>query len=267
MTSQISISNYQYKTWKEKYPDHEVNLKKLHIDSQWKDFFSNVKKDEQFNKIEEHIKKSLDVTDGKIKIYPYPDLVFSSLNMTPLNEIKVVIIGQDPYHKNECHGSTVIPQAMGLSFSVPVGIKIPSSLNNIYKNMLEYGHLDKMPTHGNLESWAKQGVLLLNTAFTVQHGFPNSHAKYWKWLTDALIGYISDNTDNVVFVLWGRPAYGKSYLIDKKRHKIIVSSHPSGLSCHKTMGDFPSFKETNHFKIINKYLERHGKNKINWKNI
>ncbi len=260
----ISVDNYEYDSWLEKFPNYKVNLKNLYIHPDWNDFFKSTFKDERFERIENHLSHCLKVTDGKIKIYPYPDLVFSALNATPLDSIKVVILGQDPYHKNESHTNIIIPQAMGMSFSVPVGIKIPSSLRNIYKNMVNFNHQIEMPSHGNLESWAYQGVLMLNTAFTVQHGCPNSHHKYWNWLTDNLIKYISKHTNNTIFVLWGRPAYEKSKFIDQKKHKIIISSHPSGYSCHNKMGNHSAFNDQDHFRLINKYLKKTKKDEIFW---
>ena len=131
--------------------------------------------------------------------------------------------------------------------------------------MKNYGHIEEIPKHGNLESWAKQGVLLLNTSLTVQHGYPNSHTMKWEKFTDAVIKYISDNKDKVVFVLWGSPALQKLTLIDKdKKHKIIVSSHPSGLSCHKPLRQYPAFMNYDHFGEINDYLKENKKKTIKW---
>jgi uracil-DNA glycosylase len=108
-----------------------------------------------------------------------------------------------------------------------------------------------MPKHGNLQSWANQGVLLINTSLTVQHGYPNGHAENWTWMTDIIIKYISDKTNHVVFVLWGSPAYSKRNLIDTSKHLIVASSHPSGLSYNNKMQDRPAFKNQDHFKLIN----------------
>jgi uracil-DNA glycosylase len=262
--SLTSASNYKYNTWGESFPNNKVDLKKLYIHSDWEDFFDTVKKDKRFQTLEDFLSKCLDVTDNKVKIYPYPDLVFAAFNSTPLKQLKVVIIGQDPYHNSELVNNKLVPQAMGMSFSVPVGIKIPSSLKNIYKNLKEYNHVAKIPTHGNLESWTYQGVFMINTALTVQHGYPNSQAKYWTWMTDLLIKYISDNTFNTVFLLWGRPAYNKVKFIDKQRHKVITSSHPSGLSYAKPMGEHSAFKDQDHFKLVNKYLKSKNKGIIVW---
>lgn len=260
----ISTKNYKYESWSEKFKDNNVSLRKLYIHPDWEDFFKRAKKDKRFKEIEDFLSHCLNVTQRKIKIYPYPDLVFSSFNSTPLKELKVVILGQDPYHQNETHNESIIPQAMGMSFSVPVGMEIPSSLKNIYKNLLEYKHISSMPNHGNLESWTYQGVLMINSALTVQHGYPKGHLDKWSWMTDMLIEYISNMTQHVVFVLWGSPAYSKAKLINQSKHLIVASSHPSGLSCHTKMGDKPSFVEQDHFKLINDYLTKHNKGIIVW---
>lgn len=265
MNHLISIDNYPIINWIEKYPDYQVNLKELNINSSYNNIFQEEFKKPYFYKIEKYLSHALRVTNGKINIYPYPDLIFNAFNTTPLDNIKVVILGQDPYHKNEIYNGKIIPQAMGLSFSVPKGITIPSSLNNIYINQLKYRHIFKMPSHGNITSWAYQGCLLLNTSLTVQHGFPNSHSKYWQPLTDTIIKYISDKLNNIVFVLWGKPAFGKLKLIDCHKHKIIITSHPSGLSFNKPMNGYPPFMDFDHFGEINKFLIKNGKEPILWK--
>lgn len=274
----LSKSNYDYKSWNETYQSHKVNLKKLKIHKDWKDIFVEIYNDKKYEKLEKELSKYLEESKGTINIFPYPKQVFSAFNLTPLNKLKVVILGQDPYHGQEYYIEgdespedsdeyKMIPQAMGLSFSVPVGFQIPSSLKNIYKNMIKYKQLDEYPNHGNLESWAKQGVMLLNCSLTVKQKKPNSHAKLWTWMTDKIIKHISDKTENVIFVLWGRYAYNKNKLIDDKKHKIIASSHPSGLSYAKKMGNFSSFKDQNHFGMINDYLTNNKKKPINWNSI
>lgn len=266
----LDANNYKIKTWTEKFPDYNVKLGKLKINSSWSDFFDNDNKDvndkiyEKIKDIDDYFSHCLNVTNGDLNIYPYPDLIFNALNTTPLNDIKVVILGQDPYHGFEYKNNTKIPQAMGLSFSVPKGIKIPSSLNNIYDNLLKFGHITKKPIHGNLSFWAYQGCLLLNTSLTVQESNPNCHEEYWKFITDELIKFISNQTENIVFVLWGAPALKKLSLIDQQKHKVIISSHPSGLSYTKPLGKYKSFSEVDHFGEINKYLTEHDKKSILW---
>lgn len=259
----LDTKNYNYKTWGEKYPNNKVSLKsKTKVDDTWNELFNKEMKKEYFKELEEYLSKRLEKSDGKANIYPYPDLVFNAFNLTPLNKVKVVIIGQDPYHNCELHNDTRIPQAMGLSFSVPIGIKVPSSLQNIFNNQVKFKHILEKPKDGNLESWAKQGVLMLNTSLTVRHGYPNSHARFWVPFTDQVIKYISTNLDNIIFVLWGAPALNKLKLIDANKHKVIVSSHPSGLSANKGLRQYDSFNEKNHFKEINKYLKKYNKDEI-----
>jgi uracil-DNA glycosylase len=184
---------------------------------------------------------------NKKNIYPPPNLIFNAFRLTPINNIRFVILGQDPYHQ--------INQAMGLSFSVPDDTAIPSSLNNIYKNLLKYKHIKKMPKSGNLTKWTKLGALMFNTSLTVQESNPNSHTKYWTDFTDNIIEKLSDNHDKLVFVLWGSPALSKLSLINQDKHKVIISSHPSGLSCNKKLNIYPAFMDLDHFGLINSYLE------------
>lgn len=177
--------------------------------------------------------------------------MFRALNNTGLDRVKVVIIGQDPYHD--------VGQAMGLCFSVPHGIAVPSSLKNMYKEMRDDVGI-QIPQHGNLESWADQGVFMLNTVLTVRAHQANSHAKRgWETFTDAAIATLSRNTTRVVFLLWGKQAQDKQSLIDKSRgHLILTSPHPSGLSAHR------GFFGCKHFSKCNEFLITSGKEPINW---
>ncbi|KAF8660399.1 hypothetical protein HU200_057981 [Digitaria exilis] len=162
---------------------------------------------------------------GPLPVYPPPHFVFNALNSTPFERVKAVIIGQDPYHGPG--------QAMGLSFSVPEGIKKPSSLNNIFKE-LEKDLGCTVPSHGNLERWAVQGVLMLNTVLTVREHQANSHAKKgWEEFTDAVIKTISQKKSGLIFLLWGNSAQSKIRLIDETKHHILKSAHPSGLSANR----------------------------------
>ncbi|KAF4348605.1 hypothetical protein G4B88_024083, partial [Cannabis sativa] len=185
-----------------------------------------------------------------VHIYPPPQLIFNALNSTPFDNLKAVILGQDPYHGPG--------QAMGLSFSVPEGVKIPSSLLNIFKE-LKQDLGCSVPSHGNLEKWAVQGVLLLNAVLTVRNHQANSHAKKgWEQFTDAVIKTISQKKEGVVFLLWGNSAQEKRRLIDESKHHILKAAHPSGLSAHR------GFFGCRHFSRTNQLLEKMGIDPIDW---
>jgi len=184
------------------------------------------------------------------KVFPAGKLIFSAFNLTPLTSVRVVILGQDPYHG--------VGQAHGLAFSVANGVAIPPSLKNIYKEL----HDDlgiPLPTTGNLEKWAKQGVLLLNATLTVRSGQPGSHqGKGWEEFTDQAIRTISDLRAGVVFLLWGRFAQNKESLIDTSKHYILKSTHPSPFSAHK------GFLGCRHFSKTNEILRGNGLGEIDW---
>lgn len=251
--------------WKNIYQSHEIfDISKLNYHNSWNDFFGQTEVKKELKKIN---KTFTTLLQNNISIFPYPKDVFNAFVYTPLNDIRVVCIGQDPYFNSYNINNQKIPEAMGLSFSVPKNIKIPSSLNNIFKNALKYKHFNKYPSHGNLESWAKQGVFLFNTALTVQEGVKLSHAKIWNVFSDLVIKYISDNCNNIVFVLWGAHALSKKSLIDNsdgKKHEFVISSHPSGLSCNKKLNMYTEFNNLDQFGEINKYLIKHNKKQIDW---
>lgn len=197
-----------------------------------------------FENIELFLNKESELLGDEIKIFPPKELIYNCFNFFNFEDTKVVILGQDPYINNN--------QAMGLAFSVPNECKTPPSLKNIFKILDK--DLNIKNTNNNLESWAKQGVLLLNCSLTVRQYKSNSHKKFWEKYTNNLIKYISENSEKIIFVLWGRDAQKKKIFIDKK-HIILESSHPSPLSYYK------GFNNCNHFTIINNIL----KEKINWK--
>jgi uracil-DNA glycosylase len=185
-------------------------------------------------------KKLLELKNKKIIFYPQGDKIFNAFNLTPLNNIKVVILGQDPYHGPN--------QAHGLCFSVPQPVKPPPSLVNIFKE-LESDTGKKRNYHdGNLEHWARQGVFLLNTTLTVEKSKPLSHRDYgWSEFTDRVISLISDKLDNIVFILWGSFAQSKKQLIDSNKHLILTAPHPSPLSAHRGFFGSKPFSKTNNF--------------------
>ncbi len=188
--------------------------------------------------------------EAKKTLYPPMHLIFNAFNSTPFDELKVVILGQDPYHSEG--------QAHWLSFSVQDGVLFPPSLKNIFKEIRS--DLGKEnPQSGNLERWAKQGVLLLNAILTVRAGEPASHANIgWENFTNSLIQTISDKKEGVVFMLWGNFAKSKKVLIDTSKHYILETSHPSPLGAHKW------FLGCKHFSKCNEILKKNGKEEINW---
>lgn len=186
---------------------------------------------------------------GKV-LFPASENIFNAFNSTPFDQVKVVILGQDPYHGPG--------QAHGLCFSVQRGTKLPPSLVNIFKEI----HADlgsPMPTHGCLQSWAEQGVLLLNATLTVEQGRAGAHqGKGWEQLTDAAITALSREREGLVFMLWGAYAQKKTALIDQRKHCILKSPHPSPLSAHR------GFFGSQHFSRANQWLKQHGLAPIDW---
>ena len=183
-------------------------------------------------------------------IYPPDEQIFAALDMTPLQDVKVVILGQDPYHG--------IGQAHGLSFSVNDGVKFPPSLQNIFKELQSDCGIP-IPLSGNLTKWATQGVLLLNATLTVRKDQAGSHQKKgWEIFTDAVIKTISNHHAHIVFILWGRFAQSKIHLIDASKHLILTAAHPSPLSAYN------GFFGCKHFSKTNAYLKANGKQEIKW---
>ena len=213
--------------------------------SSWEEIFNNYPKiDELNNMIKEIDEQRLTKT-----IYPPKEQVFRVFDL-PLKDIKVVILGQDPYHNPD--------QACGLSFSVNDGVPLPKSLINIYKELHDDLSIKPAKT-GNLESWFKQGVFLLNAVLTVEKNSPASHSKMgWENFTDYIIENISEKNENVVFVLWGTYARSKNKLIDPSKHKIIESAHPSPLSAYR------GFFGSKVFSQINSYLAENDRETINF---
>ena len=188
---------------------------------------------------------------SKYKVYPPKGKIFSALTHCDINDIKVVILGQDPYHEEG--------QAHGMCFSVLPGVDIPPSLKNIYKEIqAEYGY--EPPNHGCLISWSNQGVLLLNTTLTVREHMANSHSKYgWQVFTDRIIQEVNKQDKPVVFILWGGNARSKKTFINASKHLVLESAHPSPLSAYQ------GFFGNGHFKKANEFLKANGREEINWK--
>lgn len=211
----------------------------------WTEILAPIKNTEYFTTLWEKVKEEYQTT----KCFPPKNQIFRAIELTPFEEVKVVIIGQDPYHNDN--------QANGLCFSVSDKVKAPPSLKNIFKELEDDLGIKK--TSNELEMWAKQGVLLLNATLTVRAHEANSHKDLgWEKFTDFIIKEISDKKENVVFVLWGAFAQKKAGLIDASKHFIIQSAHPSPFSVHK------GFFGSRPFSKINQFLKEKGKEPINW---
>ena len=213
-------------------------------------YFKNIIEEESKKDYYINLKKFVDEEYAKKTIYPERKNIYAALEKTPYENIKVVILGQDPYHgEGEAHG---------LSFSVCPGIKIPPSLKNIYKELnSELGCY--IPNNGYLDKWAKEGVLLLNAVLTVEKDTPTSHkGKGWEIFTDKIIEEINKKDEPVVFMLWGNFAKSKESLLNNPKHLVLSSAHPSPFSARH------GFFGNNHFKIANEFLEKNGIKPIDW---
>jgi uracil-DNA glycosylase len=223
----------------------------IKLNQEWLELLSSYLNQQQFINLTSEIKQ--EYLAGE-KIYPRPDKIFNALKLTPPDKVKVVILGQDPYHG---YG-----QAMGLSFSVPASIKNPPSLKNIFKELeSELGHKSdaEIKHDGDLTSWAEQGVLLLNSVLTVKAGKPGSHSgRGWEQFTDGIISELSNNYSGIIFMLWGNYAKQKLSLIDASRHTVLTAPHPSPFSAHS------GFFGCNHFISANQQLKLSGKAEIKW---
>ena len=213
----------------------------------WNDVINEEKQKEYFKNLEESINKKYETST----VFPPQELIYKAFDATTLDNLKVVILGQDPYHG--------AGQAQGLSFSTPKEIPNPPSMKNMLKEIEEDLGRVSYCEDGDLNPWAKEGVLLLNTILTVEESKPKSHHKLgWEIFTDNIIKYISQNCENVVFLLWGSPSIRKEKLIDKNRHHILSAPHPSPLSAYR------GFFGCKHFSKTNKILKDLGKKEINW---
>lgn len=189
-------------------------------------------------------------TAGRI-LYPASKNIFNAFAHTPFDKVKVVILGQDPYHGPN--------QAHGLSFSVQKGVQFPPSLQNIFKELMTEFKDFKYPVDGDLTQWADQGVLLLNATLTVEAQKAGSHQKQgWETFTDKVIETLSEKRSGIIFLLWGKYAQAKAHLIDKSKHHVLMSAHPSPFSAHS------GFFGNDHFKKVNEILKREGKKGIDW---
>ena len=218
----------------------------IKIEPSWKKALQEEFGKEYFKKLTEFVRSEY----LSAKVFPPPKFIFHAFEMCPFDKVKVVILGQDPYHGDG--------QAHGLSFSVPESVGLPPSLQNIYKEIIqEIG--GTMPKSGNLEHWAKQGVLLLNATLTVRAHTAGSHqGKGWEEFTNAVIQTLSDKKEHLVFLLWGNYAKKKSELIDWEKHCVLESAHPSPFSAYN------GFFGNKHFIQTNEYLKKNGQGPIKW---
>lgn len=213
----------------------------------WSDVLAREKKESYFQEVLAFVETER--SSGKV-VYPQNSEVFNALALTPFQDVKVVILGQDPYHGPN--------QAHGLCFSVKPPTPPPPSLVNIFLELRSDLGIQR-PNHGNLESWAKQGVLLLNSVLTVEEGKAGSHAnKGWERFTSKVIEELNARRQNIVFLLWGAYAQKKADFVDRTRHLVLTAPHPSPLSAHR------GFLGCKHFSQANSYLERHGLPPIDW---
>lgn len=213
----------------------------------WEDIIENEKQKPYYEKLKEEIDRKYEIST----VFPEKQNIFKAFSLSKIEDLKVVILGQDPYHG--------FGQAQGLSFSTPKEIKNPPSMMNILKEIKDDLQKDSVCIDGDLTPWAKDGVLLLNTILTVEESLPKSHHKLgWESFTDNIIKYISENCENIIFLLWGAPAISKSKLINIKKHYILTAPHPSPLSSYR------GFFGCKHFSKTNKILKSLGKKEINW---
>ena len=221
-------------------------MSNIKIEDSWKETLKHEFEQPYFQSIATYLRK--EKQSGK-KIYPPGSLIFNAFNTTPFEEVKVVILGQDPYHNPG--------EAMGLSFSVPKGVRVPPSLRNIYKELKDDLGIEP-PRHGDLTKWAEQGVFLLNAMLTVEHKSAGSHQKIgWQNFTNAVIRKLSDEREGLVFMLWGGFARKKKELIDRDKHLVLEAAHPSPLAGGAYFG-------SRHFSKANAYLEEQGKQPVDW---
>ena len=224
----------------------------------WSDLFGNIIIKEKINYINQELEKDLELLDNIIDIFPKPDKILNCFDLCDVEDVKVILVGQDPYINKFDINGVVTPQAMGLSFSVPKGINIPPSLKNIYKELKDDLNIENL--HGDLTNWNKQGVLLLNRSLTVREGQSNSHKKIWNGFMEKVIEFINEKKNNCVFILLGNDAKKLKKLINSDKHLILEGTHPSPLGANK--GGFFGRK---YFSKTNEYLLKYNKSIIEWK--
>jgi len=219
---------------------------KVNIESSWREALAHEFKQPYFDAIKTHLLS--EKKKGNV-VYPPGPEIFRAFELTPIDKVKVVILGQDPYHNPG--------EAMGLCFSVPHGVRIPPSLRNVYKELASDVDF-VIPSHGNLTAWGTQGVFLLNAMLTVRHKNAGSHKDIgWRTFTDAVIKTLSDQREGIIFLLWGKFAQSKIPLINQLKHHVLCAAHPSPLARN-------AYANSKHFSKTNELLEKMGREKINW---
>ena len=227
-------------------PEPELQPVDVQIEASWKSALQQEFSKPYFHELIAKLKG--EISEGKT-VYPPGPLIFQAFAKTPLEQVRILILGQDPYHNPG--------EAMGLSFSVPRGVRVPPSLGNIFKEMRDDVGFTEVG-HGDLTSWADQGVLLLNSMLTVRHRSPKSHHKLgWERFTDEVIKVLSEQREHIVFMLWGASARKKAEVIDKSKHLVLEAAHPSPLARGAYFG-------SKHFSQANEYLTKHGLQPIDW---
>lgn len=226
------------------------------VDTSWKTV--------DFNPLLNNIQQKIKEKSGDNPVFPLESDIFKCLIDNKLDDVSVCIIGQDPYF-NYADEVGLTPQAMGLAFSVPRSAKVPPSLKNIYKELKNTNENFNIPSHGDLSSWSKKGVLMLNTSLTVEHNKPNHHAKTgWSIFTSQIINMLVQRKKPLVFMSWGRNAHSVTSSAEDSHHKVLKTSHPSPLGATKSGSDFTSFLGSDCFIEANKFLSQHNLPTIDW---
>ena len=275
---QIDANHYRFKDWPQCFPDKKVHLRSLIFNPAWDEFMSQAETRPYFAGIEKILSRFM--TEAQHEIVPPAELLFNAFNITSPRQIRVIILGQDPYPGAARVGSVYIHHATGLSFSIPANIPKADSVRNIYNNMLQFKHVKKVPLSGCLSALALQGVFMINTALTTFSGGRGAHRTVWKEFSDHLVSYLANKYEGLVFMAWGRDAHMSCLKIDPNRHCIITSSHPSPLSAHKTFEGmsygnirdererrrvtYPAFNTLDHFGRANERLIMNKQKPILW---
>ena len=236
-----------------------TNVNQIKLEESWKKVLLDEFSKPYFVELKQFLVS--EINSGKM-IFPTMKNIFRAFDACPFENVKVVILGQDPYHSAEFQNGKILPHAHGLCFSIPETAKrIPPSLQNIYKEIQANMGAEnfKIPNHGNLEKWAEQGILLINATLTVEKSKPTSHSgKGWEAFTDGVIKKLSDEREGIIFLLWGNYAKKKGHVIDRSKHTVLTSAHPSPFSAHS------GFFGCGHFAKVNEILKKNGEEEIDW---